>query len=81
MRLIVAGHEACTAREFTELALGVDTELFTGTDEEPAEERLARLAAARDVLPDLRPDEARYARSLMRTAAQRRRVLTWKAAA
>ncbi|MDH6132852.1 hypothetical protein P3T37_002238 [Kitasatospora sp. MAA4] len=80
MRLIVAGQEACTPDEFEELAFGIDAELFTGTDDESEQERAARLAAARDILSDLRPDEAWYARRLLR-GAERRRVLTWKAAA
>ncbi|MFF7634251.1 hypothetical protein ACFZB9_14010 [Kitasatospora sp. NPDC008050] len=80
MRLIVAGQEACTPREFAELAYGIDTELFTGTVGESALSRQARLAVAHEVMHDLDPEAARYARSLLRTAA-RRRVLTWKAAA
>ncbi|MFJ7278151.1 hypothetical protein [Kitasatospora sp. NPDC098663] len=82
MKLIVAGQDATTAAEFAELALGfgVDAELFTGSVDESAEERLARLDAARDILRDLPAPAASFASALMRTA-ERRRVLTWKAAA
>ncbi|MCU7823867.1 hypothetical protein [Kitasatospora sp. DSM 101779] len=80
MRLIVAGQEAVTASEFAELAFGIDVELFTGaTDETPADSAV-RLDVARDVLRDLAPEPARYAKALMRTA-ERRRALAWKAAA
>lgn len=70
MKFIVAGQVAVTAVEFTELALGIDLELFTGPAEESAGERAARLDAARGVLADLRlsdPDVAAYAEALMRT--------------
>ncbi|MFJ1932689.1 hypothetical protein ACIOGZ_08450 [Kitasatospora sp. NPDC088160] len=82
MKLIVAGQDAMTPAEFAELALGfgVDAELFTGSGTESAEERLARLDAARDILRDLPAPAARFASALMRTA-ERSRVLTWKAAA
>ncbi|GGQ66254.1 hypothetical protein [Kitasatospora griseola] len=80
MRLIVAGREAATASEFAELALGIDVELFTGTDDETAIDTVVRLDVARDVLHDLAPEPARYAKALMRTA-ERRRVHVWKAAA
>jgi hypothetical protein len=69
MRSIVAGQHAATPAEFAELALGIDTELFTGPAvPESAPERAARLAAARDILDDLRrddPDLADYAACLM----------------
>ncbi|MER6302223.1 hypothetical protein ABT247_22050 [Kitasatospora sp. NPDC001539] len=82
MKLIVAGQDAATPDEFAELALGVgvDAELFTGSEDESAEERRVRLDAARDILRDLDGPSARFASALMRTA-DRRRVLTWKAAA
>ncbi len=79
MKLIVAGQEAATASEFAELALGIDVELFTGTFGESALSRRARLAVANEVLRDLAPESAKYAKALMRTA-DRRRLLTWRAA-
>lgn len=80
MRLIVAGQEAATASEFAELALGIDIELFAGPAEENATDKVVRLAVAREVLRDLAPEPARYARTLLNTA-ERRRAQTWKAAA
>ncbi|MGW3042468.1 hypothetical protein ACWC9T_21075 [Kitasatospora sp. NPDC001159] len=82
MKLIVAGQDAATPTEFVELALGlgVNAELFAGTEDETPEDRRARLDAAREILRDLDGPAARFASSLMRTA-ERRRVLTWKAAA
>ncbi|MFJ1701609.1 hypothetical protein ACIOHC_42700 [Streptomyces sp. NPDC088252] len=70
MKNIVAGHEAVTAAEFTELALGIDLELFTGSATESAMERAARLDVAHEVLTELResdPETAAYAESLLRT--------------
>ncbi|MFF4484998.1 hypothetical protein ACFY0F_00655 [Streptomyces sp. NPDC001544] len=52
MKYIVAGHEAVTAAEFAELALGTPVELWLGVEGETAEERAARLDAARDILSD-----------------------------
>ncbi|MFJ9772720.1 hypothetical protein ACIRVF_16005 [Kitasatospora sp. NPDC101157] len=82
MKLIVAGQEAATPDEFAELAFGygIDAELFTGTEDETAEDRRVRLDVAREILRDLDGPAARFASALMRTA-ERRRVLTWKAAA
>ena len=80
MKLIVAGQEAATASEFAELALGIDVELFAGTAGEDDLDRRTRLAVATEVLRDLAPEAARYAKALMRNAAERRRVLTWRAA-
>ncbi|MGW7514620.1 hypothetical protein ACWGJ2_03390 [Streptomyces sp. NPDC054796] len=61
MRTFIGGQEAADASEFVELALGfderplsIDRELFVGLADETAEERAARLDAARDVLEDLR---------------------------
>jgi hypothetical protein len=69
MRSIVAGQHAATPTEFAELALGIDIERFTGpAGPESAPKRAARLAAARDILDDLRrddPDLADYAARLM----------------
>lgn len=71
MKCIVAGHEAVTAKEFAELAFGIDLELFTGPAVESAEERAVRLAVAREVLAELRESDreaAAYAESLLRTS-------------
>lgn len=79
MRAFVAGHEAVTASEFVELALGVDRELFAGVSGESAGERAARLDVAREVLRELRethPQDAAFAESLMRTAPMPRRLPT-----
>ncbi|WP_327239672.1 hypothetical protein OG243_13635 [Streptomyces sp. NBC_01318] len=70
MKTIVAGHEAVTATEFAELALGIDLELFTGSATESAMDRAARLDVAHEVLAELResdPETAAYAESLLRT--------------
>ncbi|MEV5204367.1 hypothetical protein [Streptomyces sp. NPDC053720] len=75
MKNIVAGHVAVTAAEFTELALGIDLELFTGPAVESAMERAARLDVAREVLAELResdPEVAAYAESLLRTLPLKR---------
>ncbi|MFM9495495.1 hypothetical protein ACKI1Q_17975 [Streptomyces galilaeus] len=75
MKCIVAGHEAVTAAEFTELALGIDPELFAGPAvRETDEDRAARLDVAREVLAELResdPQTAAYAASLLRTSPLR----------
>lgn len=70
MKTIVAGHEAVTATEFAELALGIDLELFTGSAAESTMDRAARLDVAHEVLAELResdPETAAYAESLLRT--------------
>ncbi|MGW1354348.1 hypothetical protein ACWCQE_34500 [Streptomyces sp. NPDC002409] len=70
MKTIVAGREPVTATEFTELALGIDLELFTGPATETVMERAARLDVAREVLAELyesAPEVAAYAESLLRT--------------
>ncbi|MCX5260921.1 LPP20 family lipoprotein [Streptomyces canus] len=66
MRTFVAGHEALTASEFVELALGTPVELWLGAEGESESERAARLDAARDILADNpeMPDD------LIRTAAE-----------
>jgi hypothetical protein len=71
MKCIVAGHEAVTAKEFAELAFGIDLELFTGPAVESAEDRAVRLAVAREVLAELRESDreaAAYAESLLRNS-------------
>ncbi|MFF4380310.1 hypothetical protein [Kitasatospora sp. NPDC001547] len=88
MKLIVAGQEAATPEEFAELAFGtgadfgfgVDTELFDGSTDATDEDRVVRLDVAREILRDLDGPAARFASALMHTA-ERRRALTWKAAA
>jgi hypothetical protein len=52
LRTFVAGHEALTASEFVELALGTPVELWLGAEGESESERAARLDAARDILAD-----------------------------
>jgi len=71
MKCIVAGHEAVTAREFAELAFGIDLELFTGSPAESDSDRAVRLDVAREVLAELReedPEAAAFAESLLRTS-------------
>ncbi|MQY14993.1 hypothetical protein SRB5_51700 [Streptomyces sp. RB5] len=52
MKTIVAGRRADTPTDFAELALGTPPELWLGVEGESAEERAARLDAARDILAD-----------------------------
>ncbi|MFE1781330.1 hypothetical protein ACFW9F_01720 [Streptomyces sp. NPDC059506] len=52
MKCIVGGRTAVTVAEFAELALGTPPELWLGEENESAEERAARLDAARDILAD-----------------------------
>ncbi|MFJ9697385.1 hypothetical protein [Kitasatospora sp. NPDC101183] len=82
VKLYVGGQEALTPLEFMELALGVgiDVELFIGSEDESDEDRLIRLDAARDILRDLDGPAAGFGSALMHTA-ERSRVRTWKAAA
>ncbi|MEV5338912.1 hypothetical protein AB0K93_10535 [Streptomyces sp. NPDC052676] len=68
MKCIVAGHEAVTASEFAELALGTPVELWLGVEGESDEERAARLDAARDILSD--PDYRNLPDDLVRLAAR-----------
>ncbi|MDX3226080.1 hypothetical protein [Streptomyces sp. ME19-01-6] len=71
MKCIVAGHEAVTAKDFAELAFGIDLELFTGSAAETDDDRRARLDVARAVLAELRQSDAEaaaYAASLLRTS-------------
>ncbi|MFE5579856.1 hypothetical protein [Kitasatospora sp. NPDC056531] len=59
------------SKEFAELALGVDEELFAGVPGESAVERQARLDVAYAVLADLRredPELAAYAERLLKMA-------------
>ncbi len=52
MRTFIAGHEARSAEEFIELAIGTPLELWLGVDGETDQERAAREDAARDILAD-----------------------------
>ncbi|MFE5729297.1 hypothetical protein ACFQ7A_00055 [Streptomyces sp. NPDC056528] len=91
MRTYVGGQEAVNALEFVELAYGFEfdvpmpedfRELFLGASDETGEQRTVRLAAARDVLAELREaseaDEvsllnALYAEQLMNAVPLRSR--------
>ena len=72
MKDIVSGQRVVSRQEFAELALGIDTELFTGpADGETDTERAARLDAASDILAELwrtEPELAAYASRLMAPA-------------
>ncbi|MFE1380546.1 hypothetical protein ACFW6S_16540 [Streptomyces sp. NPDC058740] len=59
MRTFIGGHQAVSANDFVELALGTPVELWLGVEGESEEERAARLDAARDILADTPnlPDE------------------------
>ncbi|MEU4968485.1 hypothetical protein [Streptomyces smyrnaeus] len=52
MRSFIAGHEGVNENDALELALGTPLELWLGVDGESAEERAARLDAARDILAE-----------------------------
>ncbi|GAA2662803.1 hypothetical protein GCM10010400_22490 [Streptomyces aculeolatus] len=52
MKSFIAGHEVVTVDDALELALGTPLELWLGVDGESAEERAARLDAARDILAE-----------------------------
>ncbi|MFE7948391.1 hypothetical protein [Streptomyces sp. NPDC057426] len=52
MRTYIGGHQALSSTDFVELALGTPVELWLGVEGESAEERAARLDAARDILAD-----------------------------
>lgn len=76
MRSYIGHQEVRSEDEFTELAYGLDRELFLGTPDETPAARAARLDAARDVLEDLREQglsdevtawDALYAAALSRT--------------
>ncbi|MET9570299.1 hypothetical protein ABZY34_14400 [Streptomyces virginiae] len=64
MRTYIGGQEAVSVDEFIELALGTPLDLWLGVEGESAEERAARLDAARDILaenPGLPDDVSRVA--------------------
>ncbi|QHF98129.1 hypothetical protein DEH18_00685 [Streptomyces sp. NHF165] len=52
MKFFIAGHEVVTEDDALELALGTPLELWLGVADESAEERVARLDAARDILAE-----------------------------
>ncbi|MFB7617156.1 hypothetical protein [Kitasatospora sp. NPDC056181] len=75
MKSIVAGQRAVSAREFAELALGIDNApfdaLFGGVAGESATEYAARTDVAREVLAELYetdPESAAVAAELLRSA-------------
>jgi hypothetical protein len=72
MRTYVGGHQAVSTHDFVELALGTPPELWLGVEGETAEERAARLDAARDILaenPGLPDDVSRVAAELIEAHA------------
>ncbi len=97
MRTYVGGQEAVNAIEFTELTYGFESDvpmpedfrqLFLGVPGETDEQRAVRLAAAGDVLEELRElseaDEvtmlnALYAEQLMRAVPLKNRAVTARA--
>ncbi|TSB17683.1 hypothetical protein [Streptomyces benahoarensis] len=66
MKTYLGRHEAVTYLDLIELALGTPLDLWLGEEGESAEERAARLDAARDIAAD---DPGLYDRAL-RAAAQ-----------
>ncbi|MGW7138796.1 hypothetical protein [Streptomyces xanthophaeus] len=72
MRTYIGGQEAVSVDEFIELALGTPLELWLGVEGESAEERAARMDAARDILaenPDLPDDVSRIAARVIEAKA------------
>lgn len=72
MRTYIGRHQAVTPDEFVELALGTPVELWLGVEGESAQERAARLDAARDILaddPGLADDVARIAAEVIEARA------------
>ncbi|MEU9756909.1 hypothetical protein AB0D90_27880 [Streptomyces althioticus] len=67
MRTYVGRHQALSAEDFAELALGTPVELWLGVEDETDEERAARLDAARDILAD--PEYSDLPDHLIRLAA------------
>ncbi|MFD9096232.1 hypothetical protein [Streptomyces collinus] len=70
MRTFIGHQRAVTPDEFVELALGTPVELWLGVEGETAEERAARLDAARDILaddPGLADDVVRIAAEVIDT--------------
>ena len=52
MKNYIGPYQAITSEDFVELALGTPPELWLGEENETAEERAARVDAARDILAD-----------------------------
>ncbi|MFH9651506.1 hypothetical protein ACH4MT_11370 [Streptomyces anulatus] len=52
MRAFISGHQAVSATDFVELALGTPLELWLGVEGESEMERAAREDAARDILAE-----------------------------
>ncbi|MER6289131.1 hypothetical protein [Streptomyces sviceus] len=72
MRAYIGGHQAVSANDFIELALGTPPELWLGEEGETEEERAARKDAARDILadnPELPDDVARIAAEVIEAYA------------
>jgi hypothetical protein len=70
MRTYIGGHQAVSANDFIELALGTPVDLWLGVEGESEEERAARRDAARDILADnpvLADDVARIAAEVIDT--------------
>lgn len=70
MHAYIGGHQAVSANDFLELALGTPVELWLGIGGESEQERAARLDAARDILadtPSLADDVARIAAEIIDT--------------
>ncbi|MGV9897067.1 hypothetical protein [Streptomyces tendae] len=70
MRAYIGGRQAVSETDFLELALGTPVELWLGVEGESAEERAARLDAARDILadhPGMPDDLIRIAAGLVET--------------
>ncbi|MFI1973008.1 hypothetical protein [Streptomyces cinnamoneus] len=68
MRTYVGHHQAVSAEDFVELALGTPVELWLGAEGETDEERAARLDAARDILAD--PEYSSLPDDVARIAAE-----------
>ncbi|MFE1945221.1 hypothetical protein [Streptomyces massasporeus] len=68
MRTYIGRQQAVSVEDFVELALGTPVELWLGTEGETAEERAARLDAARDILAD--PEYSNLPNDVARIAAE-----------
>ncbi|MFF3878050.1 hypothetical protein [Streptomyces sp. NPDC001978] len=70
MRTYIGDHQAVSANDFVELALGTPVELWLGVEGESDEERAAREDAARDILadhPEMPDDLIRIAAGIVET--------------
>ncbi|MGW1031646.1 hypothetical protein ACWD4Z_05570 [Streptomyces antibioticus] len=68
MRTYIGRQQAVSVEDFVELALGTPVELWLGAEGETAEERAARLDAARDILAD--PEYSNLPDDVARIAAE-----------